>query len=105
MPYYHIKIGGIPLTNISQFENIASNEFRELEIIKEVGSKLISMKYTGKILRSGKSDTYWFKFYYDITQEVIDEQIEELGFEPKLDVVAWNDGYETGKLLITAGVL
>jgi hypothetical protein len=105
MPYYHIKIDGIPLTSLSQFENIVSNESRELEIIKEVESKIISEKFTGKILRSGKSETHWFKFYYDINQEIPEEQISKLDFEPTLDVVAWNDGYETGRLLITAGVL
>lgn len=103
MPYYHIKIDGIPLTSLSQFENIVSNESRELEIIKEVGSKLISMKYTGKILRSGKSETHWFKFFYSTVQEIPEEQINELGFVPILDIIAWEDGYETGRILITTG--
>jgi len=103
MPHYHIKIDGIPLTDISQFENIVSDESRELEIIKDVGSKLISMRYTGKILRSGKSDTHWFKFYYSTVQLVPDEQVQELGFVPTLDIIAWEDGYETGRILITTG--
>ncbi|MEN6551941.1 MAG: hypothetical protein ABFC34_03545 [Methanobacterium sp.] len=101
MPEYHIKINGIPLTDVSQFKNIVSNESRVLEIIKKVGSKLISMKYTGKILRSCKSETNWFKFYYDIAQEIPEEQISKLDFEPKLGIMVWNDGYETGRLLIT----
>lgn len=97
MHNYHVKINGVPLTELSQFQTIIANEPIELEIIFDTGSKFVSQKYTGKIRRSG--DT-WFKFYYNIEQNIRDETINGLDFNPCLNLMIWNDGYESGKLLV-----
>lgn len=47
-----------------------------------------------------RSGDNWFRFHYDITQYVKEETISGLDFDPCLDLMIWNDGFESGKMLI-----